>query len=101
MAAASSSTSFFGIREENQSQITHHHPHPQSTTTSATSSAPSTTVPQKKRRNQPGTPSKYLNYFNFDYYFKFQHAHTLLEILVFVLFSQKTSLMKPYIMNMN
>ena len=58
MAATSSSTSFFGIREENQSQITHPHPHPQSTTTSATSSAPSTTVPQKKRRNQPGTPSK-------------------------------------------
>ncbi|XP_058770065.1 protein indeterminate-domain 5, chloroplastic-like isoform X1 [Vicia villosa] len=54
--AASSSTSFFGIREENQSQITHHL-HPQSTTTSATSSAPSTIVPQKKRRNQPGTPN--------------------------------------------
>ncbi|XP_061370624.1 protein indeterminate-domain 5, chloroplastic-like [Gastrolobium bilobum] len=46
MAAASSSTSFFGVPEENPTQITHHQ----------SSTAAPTTVPQKKRRNQPGTP---------------------------------------------
>ncbi|KAJ7942734.1 putative Zinc finger protein [Quillaja saponaria] len=51
MAAASSSTPAFGIREENQNQMIKQQ-HQSSATASST--APGT-VSQKKRRNQPGT----------------------------------------------
>ncbi|KAF6174616.1 hypothetical protein GIB67_006268 [Kingdonia uniflora] len=52
MAAASSSSQFFGIREEDQNQMKQ-----QQTSTPTSSTAP-TQAPQKKKRNLPGTPSK-------------------------------------------
>ncbi|XP_022727246.1 protein indeterminate-domain 5, chloroplastic-like [Durio zibethinus] len=53
MAAASSSTPFFGTREEIQNQMVQQ----QSSTTTPTSSTAPTTATQKKKRNQPGTPN--------------------------------------------
>ncbi|XP_077246992.1 protein indeterminate-domain 4, chloroplastic-like [Tasmannia lanceolata] len=49
MAAASSSSALFGIREEDQNQIKQQ----QSSSTPTSSTAP----PQKKKRNLPGTPN--------------------------------------------
>ncbi|TYH84111.1 hypothetical protein ES332_D02G176600v1 [Gossypium tomentosum] len=53
MAAASSSTPFFGTREENQNQMMQ----VQSSTATPTSSTAPTTAPQKRKRNHPGTSS--------------------------------------------
>ncbi|KAE8076443.1 hypothetical protein FH972_015094 [Carpinus fangiana] len=52
MAASSSSTPLFGIREEDQNQMKQQH---SSTPMSSTAPAPAP-PPQKKKRNQPGTP---------------------------------------------
>ncbi|KAK7273633.1 hypothetical protein RIF29_14690 [Crotalaria pallida] len=52
MAAASSTTPFFGIRQETQSQITQLQP----STDGSSTAASTTTMIQKKRRNHPGTP---------------------------------------------
>ncbi|XP_010270755.1 PREDICTED: protein indeterminate-domain 5, chloroplastic-like [Nelumbo nucifera] len=51
MAAASSSTPFFGIREEDQNQMKQ-----QQSSTPTSSTAPAA-PPQKKKRNLPGTPN--------------------------------------------
>ncbi|KAA8532376.1 hypothetical protein F0562_032369 [Nyssa sinensis] len=51
MAAPSSSTPFFGIREEDQNLMKQQH------SSISTSSAAATTAPQKKKRNLPGTPN--------------------------------------------
>ncbi|XP_068639716.1 protein indeterminate-domain 5, chloroplastic-like [Aristolochia californica] len=59
MAAASSSTPFFGIREEDQ-QIKQQQPQQQqqsSASTPTSSATPATAQPQKKKRNLPGTPN--------------------------------------------
>ncbi|KAG6766029.1 hypothetical protein POTOM_030094 [Populus tomentosa] len=55
--AASSSVPFFGIREEDQNQMKQQH---SSTPTSSSAQAP---PPPKKKRNQPGTPSKYHQFY--------------------------------------
>ncbi|KAK8526169.1 hypothetical protein V6N13_017226 [Hibiscus sabdariffa] len=52
MAAASSSTPFFGTREDNQNQMIQVQ---QSSTATPTSSTAPTTAPQKKKRHHPGT----------------------------------------------
>jgi hypothetical protein len=58
MAASSSSAPFFGIREEEQNQQMNQQQ--SSTPTSSSAQAP---PPQKKKRNQPGTPSKYHQFY--------------------------------------
>jgi len=55
--AASSSVPFFGVREEDQNQMKQQH---SSTPTSSSAQAP---PPPKKKRNQPGTPSKYHQFY--------------------------------------
>ncbi|KAB5544920.1 hypothetical protein DKX38_013032 [Salix brachista] len=57
MAASSSSVPFFGTREEDQNQMKQQH---SSTPTSSSAQAP---PPPKKKRNQPGTPSKYHQFY--------------------------------------
>ncbi|KAF9677507.1 hypothetical protein SADUNF_Sadunf08G0114900 [Salix dunnii] len=57
MAASSSSAPFFGTREEDQNQMKQQH---SSTPTSSSAQAP---PPPKKKRNQPGTPSKYHQFY--------------------------------------
>ncbi|KAJ8618429.1 hypothetical protein MRB53_014615 [Persea americana] len=56
MAAASSSTPFFSIREEDQIQNKQQQQQQQNSTPTS-STAPSSTAPQKKKRNLPGTPN--------------------------------------------
>jgi hypothetical protein len=67
MAASSSSTPLFGIREEDQNQMKQQH---SSTPMSSTAPAPAP-PPQKKKRNQPGTPCKYpIIFVSKSYHFK-------------------------------